>query len=267
MASNTNPHDPQFYTIDFHEFKIQTTVTASSRVVDRWIFNIDHHIHLRRYRFHSDLIVGLDTEWRPNFEPETDNPVAILQLCAGHQCLIFKFLHADTFPSSLVAFLGNKNITFAGMGNKEDAEKLFKDCGLRVSRTMDVGEMAVNKYSNWKELKYMGLKKLALTFTGKLMKKPKEITLSCWDAEELSYAQVEYACIDAFVSSQLGMHFKGVLESVHQPVLVTSTCPLTPTRIVTCPLTPTRIVPVIYYPIVIYGILLLFFLYFLYFTS
>ncbi|KAJ7982380.1 Werner Syndrome-like exonuclease [Quillaja saponaria] len=201
--------------------------------------------------FHSDLIVGLDTEWRPNFESETDNPVAILQLCAGHWCLIFKFLHADTLPSSLVVFLGNKNIIFAGMGIKEDAEKLFKDCGLRISSTMNAGEMAVKKYSNWKELKYMALKKLARAFTGILMKKPKEITLSCWDAEELSYAQVEYACIDAFVSSQLGMHFKGVFEYVHEPVHTTSTCPLTPTRVVTCPLTPTRIVPVIYYPIVI----------------
>ncbi|KAJ7982376.1 Werner Syndrome-like exonuclease [Quillaja saponaria] len=140
MASTTNPHDPQFYTIDFHEFKIQTTVTASSRVVDRWIFHIYHHIHLHGYRFHSDFIVRLDTEWRPNFEPETDNPVAILQLCAGHRCLIFKFLHADTLPSSLVAFLGNKNTTFAGMG---ESRKMQKNCSRIVGFVFHVQWMWV----------------------------------------------------------------------------------------------------------------------------
>ncbi|KAI4348129.1 hypothetical protein L6164_008888 [Bauhinia variegata] len=212
-----------FYTITFHQNIIGTTVTSSAFVVDLWISKVyrSHKRHLNK------LIVGLDIEWRPNLEPNANNPVAIVQICMGHKCLIFQTLHADAIPASLVNFLGNKNFAFVGVGVQEDARKLMQDHKLLVGRTMDIAEGAALKYKK-PELAWIGLKRLAFELTGKVMLKPKNVTLSHWDAQFLSYAQVEYATIDAYVSFLLGMQvFK---NDISNPLTHYSTYPpqLTP---------------------------------------
>ena len=45
-----------------------------------------------------------------------------------------------------------------------------------------------------------GMKELAETILGMKMEKPKKVVESEWDVKELRDDQVEYACIDAFVS-------------------------------------------------------------------
>lgn len=47
---------------------------------------------------------------------------------------------------------------------------------------------------------------------GKVMEKPKDVTESEWDVEELNFGQVKYACIDAFVSFLLGMKIVSQVE-------------------------------------------------------
>ncbi|WMV43606.1 hypothetical protein MTR67_036991 [Solanum verrucosum] len=49
----------------------------------------------------------------------------------------------------------------------------------------------------------IGLKRMAHEVLGKVMEKPYHVTMSDWDSEELVYEQVEYACIDAFMSFEL----------------------------------------------------------------
>ncbi|KAF2321849.1 hypothetical protein GH714_003073 [Hevea brasiliensis] len=49
--------------------------------------------------------------------------------------------------------------------------------------------------------------KIALVLDGlqKVIPKPREITMSEWNAKELTIEQIEYACLDAFVSLELGI--------------------------------------------------------------
>ncbi|WMV07535.1 hypothetical protein MTR67_000920 [Solanum verrucosum] len=51
----------------------------------------------------------------------------------------------------------------------------------------------------------IGLQRMAHKVLGKVMQKLYHVTMSDWDAEELMYEQVEYACIDAFMSFELGL--------------------------------------------------------------
>ncbi|XP_010054905.2 Werner Syndrome-like exonuclease [Eucalyptus grandis] len=186
--------------ITFHGEQIHTCVTDDASVVTRWIIDVErsHLLWLNR------LVVGLDIEWRPNLEPGVVHPVATLQLCVGRSCLIFQFLHAEYIPGSLHAFLGNLNYTFVGVGIKDDAMKLRDDYGLTVSRMVDLRGLAVGRWRNL-SLGYMGLKKLVKVILRKDLEKPKDITLSQWDDKVLTDRQVEYACLDAFVTSELGL--------------------------------------------------------------
>ncbi|KAG9129462.1 hypothetical protein Leryth_013048 [Lithospermum erythrorhizon] len=190
--------------VSFYEDKLQVTVTKSAQVVDQWLFKTLSH-----YGF-KNLIIGLDIEWLPNLNPgEEDHPVATLQLCVDRHCLIFQLLHRDAMPVTLRDFLKNKNYYFVGVGVEDDAKKLLLHHGLVVSRTIDLNQLAFRKYNNHKFLR-MGLKRLAKVILGKDMAKPRDITLSKWDAEVLNFEQIEYGAIDAFVSSQLARALNNV---------------------------------------------------------
>lgn len=189
--------------VKFSDTSIQTTATSSSVIVDRWISRI---IDIHHWRL-SNLVVGLDIEWLPYYPPNDRNPVAIMQVCVGRRCLIFQLLHADSIPESLANFLANPYFTFVGVGVEDDAKKLLEDYKLRVERTLDLADAAAAKYE-FDGYKYRGLKKLAKELIGKNMVKPKHVTLSAWDTRDLSLEQIEYACIDAYVSFELGLSLK-----------------------------------------------------------
>lgn len=196
----------EIYDVTFHDEHIKTTVTSNTSVVDCWI---DEILRIHQRNLHN-LIVGLDTEWcfditKKGPQPQ---PIAVLQLCIGHRCLIFQIHRANyLIPQSLAKFLGNSNFTFVGVGIETDAKKLKEDCELHVASTMDVSTMAATKFDD-KSMKQMGLKGMARELLQKNMEKPKRIKLSRWHSKYLSAAQIEYACVDAFVSFELGMFLK-----------------------------------------------------------
>ncbi|KAI4346775.1 hypothetical protein L6164_007643 [Bauhinia variegata] len=211
--------DTKYYSIEFHGDRILTLVTSSAAIVERWILNI---YHLHRHRLHK-LIIGLDTQYLASLSPNTSYPVATIQLCVGHRCLIFQCLHADAIPATLVNFLGNKNFTFVGVGIRNDAKKLMNDHGLRVVTTRDVADGAAEKYKESK-FRIKGLKNLALELLGLSMEKPMEITLSAWNASNLSQAQVEYACHEAYVAYLLGMKLYKVEKYPSAPIMYYMEC-------------------------------------------
>ncbi|XP_047978954.1 Werner Syndrome-like exonuclease [Salvia hispanica] len=111
------------------------------------------------------LTVGLDVEWRPSFASWC-NPVA-------------------TLPRI-----------------KEDMEKLQTDYGIGGgARYVDLRGMAVEVYSS--KLKNAGLKKLASVVLRKEVEKPQWVRVGRWDAPRLSAEQVQYACVDAYLSSEI----------------------------------------------------------------
>ncbi|KAK9139161.1 hypothetical protein Scep_008842 [Stephania cephalantha] len=192
------------YDVHYDDDRITTTVTADPATVTNWISQVEW-IHRRRLH---NLVIGLDVEWRPNVHRNQYNPVALLQLCVGRRCLIFQFLHAPGVPRSLLAFLGRPHYTFVGIGIEHDVERLEEDHSVRVARWEDLGVLADECLGRDGGLRRVGLRSLAREVLGRDVVKPRQITLSRWDSEWLSAKQIEYACVDAFVSFEIGRHLK-----------------------------------------------------------
>jgi ribonuclease D len=183
------------YDVVFHSETIHTMVTHTPSMVDVWLS------HLPR---NTDTIVGhgLDVEWLPNRQRNMDNPVAIIQLCINRQCLVFQILRASFIPQSLVEFLENQGNTFVGVGIREDVEKLLRDHSLRVANFVELCTLATERFGE--HMRGAGLKTLAAHVLGKDIEKPRKITMSRWDKFKLTPQQVQYACIDAFASFEIG---------------------------------------------------------------
>ncbi|XP_073015727.1 3'-5' exonuclease-like [Primulina eburnea] len=187
------------FNVDFYGDSIDATVTDDCNAVSVWISEVES---IYRCRLHH-LIVGLDAEWRPAFS-RFPNPIAVLQLCVGRRCLIYQIIHSQGIPFSLTSFLSNSNYTFVGVGIKSDLEKLEQDYGLgRDVNAVDLRDLAAYELLNM-DLKCKGLKDLASVVLNKVVDKPMWVTLSRWDNRRLTYDQVEYACLDAFVCSEMG---------------------------------------------------------------
>ncbi|KAG5551937.1 hypothetical protein RHGRI_010142 [Rhododendron griersonianum] len=189
-------HSYKLYDVTFFDDTIKTLVTHTPCIVGTWISDIEH-LNRRRLR---DLVVGLDVEWRPN---SNTNPAATLQLCVGLNCLIFHLIFAPRMPKSLVNFLADEDYTFVGIGIEKDVHKLREDYGLKVRNWVDLRWLAARELRD-RQLRNVGLVKLAREVLGKEFVKPRHVTLSDWDDVWLSREQIQYACVDAFVSFEIG---------------------------------------------------------------
>ncbi|MED6194447.1 hypothetical protein PIB30_028606 [Stylosanthes scabra] len=201
VFDHTLPHDDHnLYDVTFHTHTIHTLLTTSSSLVHTWLSDtLNHHSSSTT----TTVLVGLDIEWRPNTHRNSNNPVATLQLCIGNRCLIFQILHCDSVPQSLVDFLVNEGNTFLGVGIEEDVEKLLEDYNLNVKKFVDLRGLAESVLGET-ELKRAGLKTLAERVLGLEIDKPKRVSRSRWDNPWLTAEQVQYACVDAFVSFEVG---------------------------------------------------------------
>ncbi|KAK3161477.1 hypothetical protein QOZ80_1BG0077610 [Eleusine coracana subsp. coracana] len=190
--------ETQLYDVRFHGDAITTTVTSSGDAVDDWLHEVRavHRRHLHR------LVVGLDVEWRPTFNAAR-SPTALLQLCVGRRCLVLQLLHADYLPDALADFLAEPDHTFVGVGVEGDADRLWEDCGMEVASTVDLAELAAEEMGR-PGLRRAGLKAIARDVMGVDMEKPYWVRTGPWDACCLSDQQIKYACIDAFVSFEVG---------------------------------------------------------------
>nr|CAB3477834.1 unnamed protein product [Digitaria exilis] len=177
--------------VTFGDDVIPTTVTSSGDAVEGWLAEV-------RAAAPSDLIVGLDVEWRPSRRSD-QNPVATLQLCVGRRCLIFQLLHADRNPRALSQFLGDRGVRFVGA----DAERLTEDHELDVVNAVDLRGLTA-EVKGRPDLRQAGLRAVVDAVMGVNLVKPQRVTMSRWDASCLSYEQIRYACIDAFVSFEVG---------------------------------------------------------------
>ncbi|CAO2822364.1 unnamed protein product [Amaranthus hypochondriacus] len=196
-AYSSNPNNNVFNVIFNNNRLILTTVTSDPFVLASWLSTAS-----------SASIIGLDIEWRPNVSRQFENPVATLQLCTAFDsstttCLIFQFLYCSgPLPRILFDFLDNGRFTFVGVGIRSDAEMLLECHGLRVMNVVDIADLVVDKIHGTRT--GMGLKELAQVVLNVNVAKPRAVTMSRWDAEWLSYQQIQYACIDAFLSYEIG---------------------------------------------------------------
>lgn len=179
--------------IHFAERSIQTTLTDNGSVAESWVSQQT-----------GQEIVGLDLELQPCFtKGGSQNKTASLQLCTDNSCLMIQMLFLDSIPETLVGFLKDLGIKLVGAGVRADVAKLNHDYGLECGGPVELGHLAAERFGNQK-LKQAGLKCLAMEVLGLSLSKPKTICWSNWSARELQVRQVEYACIDAFVSLSIG---------------------------------------------------------------
>ncbi|KAK0597930.1 hypothetical protein LWI29_029994 [Acer saccharum] len=204
LSSSTH----NIYDVNFFGDRIRTLVTNSPSMVESWILEIEL-IHRKRL---GRLIVGLDAEHHPNFNYKNEHPIATLQLCVGHRCLIFQMIHAPDIPQCLEDFLLNDKYSFVGVKVGEDVENLERSYNLSVGNAIDLRTLAAEQVQvlgmNMMELKQAGLKDLSERILGKKLEKPKQTRLSNWDDRKLSSDQVQYACLDSFVSFEIARTLK-----------------------------------------------------------
>ncbi|KAI3843193.1 hypothetical protein MKX03_009792 [Papaver bracteatum] len=186
---------PKYVNKDVHTDKkevipIRTTVTHTASVVDRWIAEVYTDFHNK-----SKNLVSRD-----NF---SRNKVAVLQLCLSTRCLIFQICRCDEILESLADFLSNE--IFVGAGIDGDAHKLWVDYGLYT-----FGEYRDSGF--YKD----GLKNLTKDVLSLDLPKDRKIQTSNWNVSFLTEQQIEYACLDAFVSFKLGIHLKGLVNPTHE---------------------------------------------------
>lgn len=172
---------------------IQATLTDDGHVAESWV-----------YQQTGQKIVGLDMEWRPCFKKGgSENKTALLQLCTDNGCLIIQMLFLNFMPEALVGFLKDPEIKLVGAGVRADVAKLKRDHGLECGDPVELGRLAAEKFGRQK-LKQAGLKGLAIEVLGLTLPKSKRVSMSNWASRKLQEKQVEYACIDAFVSFSIG---------------------------------------------------------------
>jgi len=172
---------------------IRTTVTNSGDAVKRYLRDVcDKH--------GQRLLVGLDTEWR--VIRSGAHRMAVLQLCVGRRCLVFQIARADYVPAALRGFLADPGHIFAAVGVDNDVDRLCDDFGLVVANAVDLAPAAAEVLGR-PELRRSGLQTLAREVMGVHVDKDKDVTRSEW-GRPLSTVQVRYACIDAFVSFEVG---------------------------------------------------------------
>ena len=84
-----------------------------------------------------------------------------------------------------------------------DAERLSDDHELVVANAVDLRGLAAEGMGR-PDLRQAGLRAVVAAVMGVDLVKPQRVTMSRWDASCLSYEQIRYACIDAFVSFEVG---------------------------------------------------------------
>lgn len=140
-------------------------------------------------------ILGFDTETRPSFTQGRQYKVALLQVCNGDICFLFR-LNRIGLPPCLIKLLEDKRITKIGLSWHDDLRALNGRQQFRAGKFIDLqtiaGEMGIVD---------MSLQKLYANIFGQKISKGQQ--LSNWEADNLSDAQKQYAATDAWACVKL----------------------------------------------------------------
>ncbi|KAI3882595.1 hypothetical protein MKW92_051847 [Papaver armeniacum] len=189
----------RIFNVNFFGRSITTTVTSKPREIKRWI---DSSLYYGRYQYRNrTLVVGLGVQWLPSYRGSVD-PAETLQLCFGTRCLIIQLSHTPYVPRILRRFLGDEKITFAGIWNHMDERKLLmSEHQLYVTNLVNLSNIGTSGNGSPRG-SMENLVRVFLGFSG--VAKDPVVGRSNWNAKNLSHDQVQYACVDAHVSAEIG---------------------------------------------------------------
>ncbi|AVN99308.1 putative protein P25 [Pistachio ampelovirus A] len=182
------------YEVTYAFARLNVTITANPECVDEWLDNVKN----KAVVINKSLCLGLDTEWC--LHDRKRRRLAIVQLCFEDTVLIYQLSHAKVLSTSFVKMLESNEVEFTGVEVNEDLRKLRDDYGVQFKgRTIDTRDLAARTCCDDRYLK-SGLKTLTEQFMGTHLSKDINVTLSNWEKHMLSFEQIKYAAIDAYVS-------------------------------------------------------------------
>lgn len=140
-------------------------------------------------------ILGFDTETRPSFSRKHPNKVALLQVCRDNICYLFR-LNYIGFPLCLQRLLEDDKIIKVGLSWNDDVRALNTRHDFKSGKFVELQKLAGEM-----GLKDKSLQKLYANFFKQRISKAQ--TMSNWDAEYLTDAQMKYAATDAWACVRL----------------------------------------------------------------
>lgn len=145
--------------------------------------------------FSASSILGFDTESKPSFKKGRNNGIALVQLSDEKTALIIRVKEVG-LPSELVAILENEKIVKVGAAIRDDLKGLKSIRNFNPKGFVDLQQIAVNY-----NIEGQSVRKLAAIVLGVRVSKSQQ--LSNWEAESLSFAQIDYAATDAWVCREI----------------------------------------------------------------
>jgi len=142
-------------------------------------------------------LLGFDMEWKPNFGPGEENPIALIQLSTDTDTFLFHLPRMGfEIPPGLQKILEDPRIKKVGFGLTEDVKLLFKHSINPVS-TYDLDILI--KSLGWGPT---SLQLLTARVLDLYIDKRRKITCSNWE-KPLTREQIIYAATDAWVVLKL----------------------------------------------------------------
>jgi ribonuclease D len=140
-------------------------------------------------------LLGFDTETKPSFKVGKMNQVALLQVCSGGICFLFRLNRID-LPQCIIKLLEDRRVTKIGLSWHDDLRALNQRKKFKAGTFIDLQDIA-------KEMGIIdiSLQKLYANIFGEKISKGQQ--LSNWEADSLTEAQKLYAATDAWACIQL----------------------------------------------------------------
>jgi len=145
--------------------------------------------------------VGIDCEQKAIFSRgQKENKISLLQIASDSVIILIRMHKLRHFPSELTTFLGDRHVLKVGVGIYGDCDKLRRDYLLVMRGCVELNHIFQALPIERKDDNLVSLKRLSEMFIGreKMSKSTyKKITLSNWEAPQLSAKQISYAARDA----------------------------------------------------------------------
>ena len=217
----------QRYSVDFFGEELFVTVTPDPSVIGQWIHDVFFHNRLSSH----PLVVGVGVQWTPSgYHPasppvsyrsdsspdsyrsdsppvfySSDPPADTLQLCVGNRCIIIQLSHCERVPQVLRNFLADRDYTFVGIWNSQDAGKLKRSRHeLEIAVLLDLRKFVSD--SSGRTMKRCSFEKIVEENLGHSgVRLDRKVSRSDWRVYDLRYVQILQASIDVYACCKLAI--------------------------------------------------------------
>jgi ribonuclease D len=152
---------------------------------------------LNLYQSNTTLVLGFDTESRPNFAPGRWNPVALVQIATADCVYLFRLCKVDYSMDCLLPIFTSP-VYKCGVSIRGDVLDLLKKRPFRPDGFFELTNLT-------RQLGYEqgGLANLSGLILGRNVNKSKKLAMTRWDKDQLLPREISYAATDAYLGREL----------------------------------------------------------------